>query len=96
MNNENSHGLPESFRPLLWSYRFEDIDLEKHKEEIILNTINYGNMKHWHWIMKRYGKEKIRHILERCLVTEFNPESRNLAQLIFSVNHFRDVRGSTY
>ena len=96
MDNQNLARLPESFRPLMWSDRFEDVDPEKHKEEIIVNTINYGNLKHWGWIMAQYGKDEIRQILERRLVTEFNPESKNLAQLIFSVTHFRDVRGSAY
>lgn len=81
--------LPEMFRPLLWSYRFEDLNPDKHKSEIIIQTINYGSLKHWRWIIQQYGRAAIREVLERRLMTEFNPESRNLAQVLFNVDHFR-------
>ncbi len=86
--------LPEMFRPILWSYRFEKIDVDRHKGEIIVNTINYGNLKHWRWIISQYGKQGIKEVLRQRLFTEFNKESRSLAQLIFSVDHFRDARRS--
>jgi hypothetical protein len=85
-------GLPESFRPLLWSYRFEDIDPDKHKEEIILNTVNYGTLKQWHWIIGYYGKNQIRSVLENRLESEVTPESRHLSRLIFNVKNFRYAR----
>lgn len=86
---KNRPALPEMFRPILWSYRFADLDLNRHKAEIIIQTINYGSLKHWRWIIRHYGKEAIRTVLKRRLTTEFNPESRHLAQLLFNVNHFR-------
>lgn len=86
--------LPDMFRPVLWSYRFEDVDPDKHQSEIIVQTINHGSLKHWRWIIQYYGKEIIREVLGRRLVTEFNPESRNLAQLLFNLDHFRHARNS--
>ena len=88
--------LPEMFRPILWSYRFQDIDSELHQEDIIINTINYGRLEHWRWMIEHYGKEKIRSILERGLVTEFDRHSRNLAKLVFSVSSFRTGRPTRY
>lgn len=88
----NQHGLPEMFRPLLWSFKWEDIDLKKHKEDIILNTVNHGSLKHWRWIMNYYSKDEIRHILENRIATEIYPESQNLARLIFDVRNFRHAR----
>lgn len=96
MDTDTKGSLPEMFRPILWSYRFEDMDPQRHKGEIIVNTINYGNLTHWRWIIDFYGRQVIQSVLQGRLITEFNKESRNLAQLIFSVNHFRDVRGSTH
>ena len=96
MNLNEKGKLPEKFRPILWSYRFEDMDPDKHKGEIIVNTINYGNLTHWRWIIHFYGKQVIREVLQGRLVTEFTKESRNLAQLIFSINHFRDARRSAH
>lgn len=85
----NQHGLPESFRPLLWSYKFEAIDPDAHYDEIIVNTVNYGSLKQWRWLISYYGKDRVKEVLEERWATEFNPESRNLAQLIFGVSHWR-------
>lgn len=66
------------------------------KEDIIVSAVNEGTLDHWRWIVNAYGKETIRKVLERRLVTEFHPESRNLAKIIFSVSNFRHARESTY
>lgn len=88
--------LPEMFRPILWSYRFEDLDPDKHRVEIITQTINNGSLKHWRWIIQSYGKDMIREVLEQRLETEFNPESRKLAQVLFNVGHFRHAPRSAH
>lgn len=84
--------IPRSFKPLLWSLRWNALDREKDKEDIIVNTINEGSLDQWCWIIETYGKDTIRSVLEKRLETEFHPESRNLAKLIFSVSHFRHAR----
>lgn len=87
---------PQTFRPLLWWARWQDIDLVEDKEDIIVSAVNEGTLDHWRWIVNAYGKETIRKVLEKRLVTEFHPESRNLAKIIFSVSNFRHARESTY
>lgn len=84
--------LPTAFRPLLWSLRWKDIDVEEDKEDIIVNIINEGTLAQWRWIIKTYSKETIRAILEKRLETEFHPESGNLAKAVFSLSHFRHAR----
>lgn len=84
--------LPEMFRPLLWSLRWEEIDVEEDKEDIILAAVNEGRLDHWRWLIQAYGKEEIKRVLERRLVTEIHPESLNLAKLIFGVSKLRYVR----
>lgn len=81
----SSHGLPESFRPLLWSLKWDDVDINKDKNDIILNTVNEGTLDQWRWILQTYGKEVIRETLAKRLATEFHPESRNLARVIFDL-----------
>lgn len=83
---------PRSFRPLLWSLRWSSIDVRKDKDDIILNTINEGTLTQWHWLIETYGKSTIKRVLEQRLASEFHPESRNLAKLIFSVSKFRHAR----
>jgi hypothetical protein len=87
---------PEMFRPLLWYLKWDSVDINKDKEDIIVNTINEGSLKQWHWLIKTYGKRVVRNTLRKRLITEFHPESRNLAKVIFGVSDFKHARGSTY
>lgn len=77
--------LPAIFRPLLWSLKWSKIDIEEDKEDIIINTINEGSLKHWRWIISVYGASVIRKVLKKRLVSEFHPESLRLAKLLFHI-----------
>lgn len=77
--------LPEMFRPLLWSYRFEEIDPDAHHKEIIVNTINYGDLKHWRWLTAHYGGAGVRRVLTSVPTTEFRPHIRKLVGLFFGI-----------
>ena len=83
---------PDDFRPLLWSLKWEDIDIVEDKEDIIINTINEGSLDQWRWLLRTYGAETVRRVLGRRLATELHPESRNLAKIMFSIPHFRHAR----
>lgn len=76
--------LPISFKPLLWSLRWEDIDVEEDKHDIIINTLNEGTMEQWHWLADTYGRQTIRDVLREHLPSELHSESRNLAEVLFS------------
>ena len=82
---QTTHGLPESFRPLLWSLKWENLDINKDKDDIILAAVNEGTLAEWSWILHTYGKETIRETLGKRLATEFYPESRNLARVVFDL-----------
>ena len=78
--------LPEIFRPLLWSYRFEDIDMDKHKREIVVSAINYGDLIHWRWVIARYGLEEVRHILTTVPVTEIRHRVLRLVSALLGIS----------
>ena len=80
--------LPEFFKPILWSYDFPAIDSEKNKKVIIVNTINYGDLKHWHWLIQHYGKEAVKDVLEQIPSSEIRPRALCLATTIFSIKNF--------
>lgn len=90
--SQNKFGLPESFKPLLWSFRWEAMDPEKNKDDIIVNTVNEGTLAHWRWIVERYGRETIREVLAKRLISEFHPESLNLAKVFFNLPPLRYAR----
>ena len=80
--------LPESFRPILWSYDFTAIDPERHEKLIITQTINYGTLEQWRWIAHRYGKTRVKNTLEHIPATSLRPRALRLAALLFGVAHF--------
>ena len=84
--------LPEMFRPLLWSLRWADLDINEDKSDIITNTINDGTLAHWHWIIQTYGKEVINQTLIKRPITEFHPESYQLARVIFDLPRLQHAR----
>jgi len=87
--------LPDLFKPLLWSYNFSEIDPEKNKKTIIVNAINYGDLRHWRWLVKFYGKEAVRQALISVPASEMRPRARKLASLLFSIILFNNApRGS--
>lgn len=83
--------LPKMFKPLLWSYIFSKIEPEKDKKTIIVNTINYGDLIHWRWLVTFYGKQVVRKILKQIVDTEIRPPVRRLASLLFSIENFNHV-----
>ncbi len=79
------HALPETFRPLLWSYDFSRIDPLKHKKTIIVQALNYGTLAHWRWLVQNYGRDGVREVLMRVPETEIKPRS---ASLVFGIERF--------
>lgn len=80
--------LPNFFKPLLWSYDFSKIDVEKDKKFIVINSLNYGDLKHWSWLIRHYGRDAIREVIRRTPVTEFRSQVRPLISLVFGVTTF--------
>ena len=84
--------LPEMFKSLLWSFKWEEIDVDEDRDDIIVGAVNEGTLEHWRWIIKTYGKDAVREVLERHLISEFHPESLNLARVVFSLRTLRHAR----
>ena len=89
--SEQNKSLPVFFKPILWSYNFSDIEAEKHREIIIVNAINYGDLKHWRWLVSNYGRSVVAEALRKIPATEIRPSARRLASIIFSINDFNYV-----
>lgn len=88
--------LPSFFKPLLWSYDFSRIDSESHKKTIVVNTINYGDLRHWQWIARHYGRATVARILAEIPASELRPRAQKLAALLFSVKLFNDAPRGTH
>jgi len=89
LREKSSHKLPEYFKPLFWSYSFNPIDSEKDKERIIINTINYGDWEHWQWIIKYYGKDRVKKLLTNIPASEFRKRALKLISLLLGIKEIK-------
>lgn len=94
--NANKKRLPKTFRPLFWSYRFEDLDAQEHKNTVIVQLVNHGTLADWHWLVREYGTAEIRRVLQSIPATEINPRTGPLASLLFSIPHWRHAYRGTH
>lgn len=95
MKNQKTK-LPESFRPLLWSYRFSDIDPDKDKQIIIINTINYGNWPEWQWVFNYYGTSEVKKIIEDTPASAFRQPALKLVCLLLKIKKMKYASRSDY
>lgn len=77
------NSIPVIFKPLLWSYNFEQCDPLKMKKTLIVQALSYGTFTHWRWIRHFYGDEEIRNVLAGIPATEIRPKTRPLIEAIF-------------
>ena len=81
--------LPKDFKSLLWGYKFNLIDTEEDKRIIIVNTINYGDLSQWKWLVKTYGKKRLREMIRSIPESEFRKHVLKLIKLLFKINDFQ-------
>lgn len=55
--------LPKFLKSLLWSYDIKNLSLEKDKEIIITQVVNYGSWDNIKWLFKTYGEEEIKKVV---------------------------------
>jgi len=81
--------LPSFFKPLFWGYDFNSIDSARNKNLIIVNTLNYGDLKQWRWLIKRYGRNNLKKIISLIPKSEFRKDVVKLIELLFDVKEFK-------
>jgi hypothetical protein len=95
MQTASNQKIPAYFKPLFWSYDFSKLDPTKDKKTIVLQTINYGDLVHWRWLIHHYGQTEIQTVLKSVPATALRERVRQLAGAIFSVTDFNYApRGS--
>lgn len=76
------YNLLPSIKKLFWEVKADTVFDARYKKEIIVKTLNYGNLKDWKWIKKEFGTDEIFKVLNmpRCGVRE---EADRLARVMF-------------
>lgn len=75
--------IPKEFSKYFWSYDFRKLDVKKHQARIFVNLLNYGDLESWKWLVNTYGKPGCREMLSEIQPSEFRPQARTLAELMF-------------
>lgn len=81
--------LPENFKPLFWGYDFNSIDPFLSKHLVIVNTLNYGDLSQWRYLVGLYGKEDMRQTVKKIPKSEFRPQVVKLIKLLFGIKKFQ-------
>lgn len=96
MRKNKNNLLPKMFKQLLWSYRFEEVNPKDNKRTIIVNSINYGDLPHWQWLFKYYGKTSLRHTIQNIPFSEFRPGAIKLMGLLLNLTKLNYASRSDY
>ncbi|MBU4332152.1 hypothetical protein L6279_03720 [Candidatus Parcubacteria bacterium] len=88
--------LDKSFKPLFWSYDFNKLDSEKDKRRIIINTVNYGNWKHWQWLSNSYGQKELKQEIKNTPASEFRFPALKLIRLLLGIKKMKYASRSDY
>ena len=75
----------------MWSYDFDQLDLNRDKQSIVINTINYGNLDQWRWINDCYGTGVLKQIIQSVPATAIRERVKPLVRLIFLIPEFGNM-----
>ncbi len=78
--------LPQEVKATLWSYDVSKIDIEKSKEIIITQVLNFGTKDAITWLFNTYTKSDIKHITENPRPGMWNKKSLNFWALLFNIS----------
>ena len=81
--------LPKDFKWLFWGYDFKSINPFKNKRLIIVNTLNYGNLRQWKWLVRMYGRKNLQEIIKLIPESEFRKQVVKLIKLLFGIKKFK-------
>ncbi len=62
-NTTKKQKLPEDFRSLMWSYKFDQLDQDDDQKTLIVNTVHYGLWHPLQWLARYYGKSMLKKII---------------------------------
>lgn len=78
--------LPSILKPFLWSYDFEALDPEKHKQIIVNQVLNFGTKEATDWLFSHYGKKTIADTASTIPLGSWDKKSLALWKLVLGIN----------
>lgn len=81
-----ANGLPQSVKAVLWSYKLDRIEVQKHKKIIISQVLNFGSEEAIKWMFKQYGFALVAKIANTIPLFQWNKKSLALWSIVLSIN----------
>ena len=87
----NKTEIPPKMRWLFWSYDINSLDLEKDRDYIISQVLNYGTWDDVRWLLKTYSEEEIKKIVKKPQRGLWFEKVLNFWTTIFNIRLKKDV-----
>lgn len=78
--------LPQSVRAVLWSYKPDQIEVQKDKKIIIFQVLNFGSQEAIEWLFKQYSFALVTKIANTIPIFQWNKKSLSLWRLVLPIN----------
>lgn len=77
--------LPQSVKATLWSYDTARLAVEKDKERIITNVLNFGTYEANKWLFATYPRDTIKEVVQHPRPGEWDKKSLNYWGIVFDI-----------
>jgi hypothetical protein len=84
--------LPRAVKASLWSYDTDALDLERDKERIIFNVLNYGSDEAARWACATYSQKDLVGVIEGSVRSAWSPKSLAFWSAVLRARPKRAVR----
>ncbi len=84
--------IPSKLRWLFWSYDISSLNLNKDKDYIIPQVLNYGTWDDVRWLQKVYLEQKIREVVKNPSRGIWFEKVLNFWTTIFNIRLKKDIR----
>lgn len=81
-----TNGLPQSVKAVLWSYKLNQIEIQKHKKIIVFQVLNFGSEIAIEWLFNQYGFVSVAKIADTIPLSQWNKKSLSLWRLVLPIN----------
>lgn len=87
VGSSTAEPLPEFLRPLFWDVDFRTLSPEKHQSFLCLRIIEHGDLQAICWMLRYYGKARLRRWLIQRAGRGISPRALRFWQVMLGIPH---------
>lgn len=84
MDEQKRISIEDFSKHLFWDIDKQNFDLDKYKEQVVFQVLEYGLLKDWELLKERYGKEEIKRIALN--LRSLDPITLSFLSTIFNID----------